>query len=269
MSVLPISKYLAFLFSLILLSCSHQQEVGYVYEGVRENPFQLFSKHTETQYKLQVYLPKNYDYDNEKKPVIYALDGQWCFDVYSNVLDERNIEAVLVGIWQGPSGRRETDYTFVGNRSYLRFFEDELLPYVESKYRINTHKRILVGTSLGGSFVGYALLEGGGFTSDFEHLIAIDPGFRANDQQGQALATIEQYKELVNEKDIDRINPPKLFITSSSQFSFITSAYEFIDMLTALGFPESNLDHTVYEESHDRVNYPSFIYAIERIFTDK
>ena len=98
-------------------------------------------------------------------------------------------------------------------------------------------------------------------------MIAIDPGFRANNRYGHALTTIEQYKALVREKNT--ASPPKLFITSSIQFSFITSAYEFIDMITALGFPQSNLDHTIYEESHDEVNYPSFIYAIEKIFSGK
>ena len=140
MRVLHISMYLALLFVVFLFSCAHKQEANYAYKGVKEESFQFLSKYTDTNYKVQIYLPKNYNFSKEGKPVIYALDGQWCFDVYSKIIDERGIEAVLVGIWQGPNGRRETDYTFVGNRNYMKFLEDELLPHVESRYKIDTNE---------------------------------------------------------------------------------------------------------------------------------
>lgn len=66
---------------------------------------------------------------------------------YSRV---RDLTPITDGTWR--------KYKTGGAPKYLKFFEDEVIPYIEENYRSNPTKRILSGHSLGGSFGAWVLL---------------------------------------------------------------------------------------------------------------
>lgn len=116
--------------------------------------------------QIIINLPKDYNTSESTYPVLYVLDG-----LESNILDAINItyrlgvKMIIVAI---PNTNRSRDMMPLSTPSYqvdnpgaeyfLQFLEDELIPYVESKYRSNGHRTIR-GRSLSGLFVLYAFLE--------------------------------------------------------------------------------------------------------------
>ncbi len=140
-------------------------------------------------YKVQVKLPPGYsaaENSDHRYPVIYFNDatytwltatGVTIFPFHTGVFEK----AILVGIshaqGEGSQLSRTRDYTpsddpgtrfnSGGARHYLTFLKDELLPFVEMRYRADPDRRILSGVSYGGLFGVYALIEEPGLFSDY------------------------------------------------------------------------------------------------------
>lgn len=131
----------------------------------------LASKHLGEERAVTVRLPDSYS-PEKQYPVVYLQDGQNMFDRRSGFqgkewgVDEtfsrlsaqgRVPEAILVAVDNG-GARRLDEYTHVKDpsygggqgESYEDFFMDELLPAVESTYSVDSQKRVLMGSSLGG-----------------------------------------------------------------------------------------------------------------------
>jgi predicted alpha/beta superfamily hydrolase len=105
------------------------------------------------------------------------LDAQWDFPLVSAIYGEQYYDgfipgAIIVGItWGGENPNYDTlrarDFTPVhlkpsdhfGNApKFLSFIKKELIPFIETKYRV-TNDRTLIGSSLGGLFTLYALFN--------------------------------------------------------------------------------------------------------------
>ena len=115
-----------------------------------------------------VSLPDGYQRDATRRyPVLYVLDGS---SQTSPTAESARLlarigaipEVIVVGV---PSSEenRGMDYTppyMEGGQAdcFLRFFEAELIPFVDQRYRTNG-TRMLAGNSRGGLFVVYSLLE--------------------------------------------------------------------------------------------------------------
>ena len=112
-------------------------------------------------------LPESYRRERARRyPVLYVLDGSSHAGhsaESARLLARIGVmpEIIVVGI---PSSgeNRERDYTPPSMRGgadrFLLFLQDELIPYVERTYRV-TSTRMLAGSSRGGLFVMYSLLE--------------------------------------------------------------------------------------------------------------
>src|SRR5690606_36952027 len=64
-----------------------------------------------------------------------------------------------------------------GIKAFTNFIENELIPYIDSKYPTLQH-RTLIGHSLGGSFVINTLIN---HQNLFTNYLAIDPGLKSHD----------------------------------------------------------------------------------------
>lgn len=117
---------------------------------------------------LSIHLPENYDSSRKTYPVMYMLGSDYRarFAMLASTLDymgEAQIpEMILIGV-DMPEGngillptRDNKDTTIPDN--YITFFETELMPHVESKYRTAPFK-VLYGASNSGFFTVYALLN--------------------------------------------------------------------------------------------------------------
>lgn len=116
--------------------------------------------------------PAGYERGTERYPVLYLLDGEEHFVHAAGIVSflaesERIPEMLVVAVANTnrsrdltPPSTAENDIRFTpvngGADTFLRFFTEELIPYVERNYRTRPY-RILVGHSFGGLFALHAL----------------------------------------------------------------------------------------------------------------
>lgn len=143
----------------------------------RSSLHQFQSKIVDDVYELRISVPEDYEDDQELRPVIYVLDGQWDFTLVSDIVGKLAYnglmpQAVVVGItwadsdfqpvlerWRDFAPEPNADYPGSGGAAnFMQVLETEIFPLVESNYRASTD-RVLSGASLGGLFVSYALLD--------------------------------------------------------------------------------------------------------------
>lgn len=139
----------------------------------------LHSAATGRDYDIQVSLPADYARNpSARYPVLYVLDGQWDFKLMLSVqggltYDRWTPQIIIVGItWSGANANydslRAMDLTPAATRQlpgsgvaprFLEFIKDQLIPFVETTYRADPSRRILMGSSFGGLFTLYALFQ--------------------------------------------------------------------------------------------------------------
>jgi len=129
-------------------------------------------------FHIYVRLPEGYSKNSaDRYPVVFILDGDSLFPLLAPThlfltYDEKLPEAILVGISYGgfdPSiNKRNIDFSAPaadatqgenGAPKFLAFLKSELIPSVESRYRVNSTRRVLLGQSRGGHFVLWSALE--------------------------------------------------------------------------------------------------------------
>ncbi len=109
---------------------------------------------------IKVFLPYTYHKDeNIKFPVLYLTDADVFFGAATDLsyfVDYGKPSHITVGIsygsfeqgW-GQGAKRNLDFY---SDKFIDFFEKELIPKIESKYRVDPSKRIFFGWSAGGYF---------------------------------------------------------------------------------------------------------------------
>ena len=157
----PIFFILGFILSLSLFAQS-----GKVYDELT-----LPSKILNSERKFAIYLPPDYETASRKYPVLYLLHGGgddqtgWVqFGEVLNITDkaikEGKATPMIIVMPDANTGQRGYFNSVDGKWRYEDFFFEELMPYVEKKYRIKGEKRFraVAGLSMGGggSFM-YAL----------------------------------------------------------------------------------------------------------------
>jgi len=155
--------------------------------------YSIDSKVMNEQRKFAVYLPPSYETTKVSYPVIYVLDGDWhrlkavsgiVEALSTDTLENQINESIIVAIPNSESAVRERDFTptnvdwihngkvlekfeNIGNAdNYILFFENELIPLINSKYR-TSNKRIIIGESFGGLFAAHTLLMKPSLFSDY------------------------------------------------------------------------------------------------------
>jgi predicted alpha/beta superfamily hydrolase len=130
------------------------------------------------EYEAYVQLPENYSDTSKTFPVLYVLDGQWDFSLVTAIYGQQYYDGcvpplVIVGLtWGGTNPNydmlraRDLTPTNVGGTSqsggapkFLTFIKSELIPFIESKYRVARNDRTLMGSSYGGLFTLYAMFH--------------------------------------------------------------------------------------------------------------
>ncbi|HRH44503.1 MAG TPA: alpha/beta hydrolase-fold protein [Pyrinomonadaceae bacterium] len=133
------------------------------------NSFTINSEILGEPQKVFVSLPKDYEKNDKKYPVVYLLDGEYNFSFTADAVKtlsawtNRIPNSIVIGI---TSNKRDRDLTtapdknwrppqpipFAGGADkFLNYVEKELIPYVEKTYRTQP-LRTIIGHSLGGLF---------------------------------------------------------------------------------------------------------------------
>jgi enterochelin esterase-like enzyme len=164
---MPLKKITACI--IVCLACLPiilKAQTGKVYDNLS-----LPSKILKGDRKYAVYLPPDYELSERSYPVLYLLHGGgddqtgWVqFGEVLHITDKAIREGIatpmVIIMPDANTGRRGYQNDITGEWRYEDFFFQELMPFVEKKYRIKTEKRYraVAGLSMGGhgSFL-YAL----------------------------------------------------------------------------------------------------------------
>ena len=136
--------------------------------------------------KLKIYVPESYKQDSTRVyPLAIVLDAEYLFDVYvANsklfALKDKAPEQIVVGIYQNQKNERKTDCAVDLNSmltetssKFYKFIKNELVTYIEDKYRISPFKTI-VGNTITANFSNYYMVEKSPL---FNAYISINPSY--------------------------------------------------------------------------------------------
>lgn len=183
-SMLSIVFLAALLCSGLAAGMAGQQETDIVIAKRLTLPSKIFNRDI----PLSIALPPGYEADAAKYPVLYDLNA---FAIFTH--DVGAVEflsglsymprMIVVGLPMLPADYVPTPYedrdgTPKATDLSLKFFREELMPFIEGRYRTSGYN-VLSGHSVGGLFTMYAL-----FTQPdlFSAAIASSPWFQAQDQ---------------------------------------------------------------------------------------
>lgn len=176
-------KQRAMLFLLLLMGCTAGQVKKQVAiaKPVGDTVEKFYAAAIKDTFSVFVSLPADYTNDAARQyPVIYLLDANLYFDIFSTILKKYGEvgllpPAILVGIgykdFPTMDSLRNRDYTYPlaisayempvsgGADKFYRFVSNELVPAIDRQYRTNHHQRVLMGHSLGGYFTLFALQQ--------------------------------------------------------------------------------------------------------------
>ena len=224
---------------------------------------QFTSQITGITYPVDVYVPEGYAEAREPFPVIYALDGQWSYDGYVDILREKETAVILVSIHQGPEGRRDTDYLLPAAVDFYQFLTTELIPHIEGQYKIDPNNRTLVGVSYGGMFVSTALFIEDVESPYFHNYVSADAPFLYTHRT----KTMDLERERYNKS---HQMPARLLLTSAlldaSIGPFDEHVTTFQQRLEKRGFEGLEISRRAYEVDHFDVGNPTFTDAVALFF---
>ncbi|HMN31021.1 MAG TPA: alpha/beta hydrolase-fold protein [Caldilineaceae bacterium] len=232
-------------------------------------------------YCLSLWLPPSYSTSGASYPVLFILDAALWFGVAVSttlalIWGQEVPEVILAGIsyphhdHKDIGGNRDRDFTPTtvdsiagsgGAAAFLTFLETDVIPFVDANYRTLPADRSIWGTSLGGLFVLYILLERSHL---FQRYMATSPALKWN---------LAQFVHRANDGSkmlVDR--PTRLFMSigsdeprlERSNFDALTQAF--------LGRNDTNLTlqfMTLDHETHFSQAARSYVTGVRAVFTQE
>ncbi|MES2808883.1 MAG: alpha/beta hydrolase-fold protein [Bacteroidota bacterium] len=151
-------KLLSAAFALLLSPAMLLAQTGKVFDNLS-----LPSKILKGDRKFALYLPPDYETSNRTYPVLYLLHGSgdnqtgWVtfgevLRITDKAIADGTATPMIIVMPDGDTGRRGYFNDVKGDWNYEDFFFQELMPYIEKKYRVKVEKRsrAIAGLSMGG-----------------------------------------------------------------------------------------------------------------------
>lgn len=212
---------------------------------------------------LEYYLPGGWEREEKKYPLLVVLDAGDLF-VYMvsfiGMLSPHYFpKMVVIGVRNTDRGRdlNARDGLNDNVKRFHRFLEEELIPYVEKKYRTMPDFRILAGHSLAGAFTLHTLLNKPGL---FNAYIATSPSIREDQSRGVLAKTVDSLK-------VGALKQKYLYVTAGGgEPEGLHQALRDLDkQFTDRRFPQFKWDYSIYEkEGH--VPIKGFYQGLRNIF---
>lgn len=215
-------------------------------------------------YRIDIYIPASYDAGTDSFATIYALDGDATnglpdtrFVNLKNILQRRGTKAILVGI--GGSARRQEDYNFPGANGYHAFLAKELVPYLESKYRMDPKRRMLSGLSTSGNLAATAMFLEAPDQLVFSYFLSTEAAFwqqkDVNYDLEQKMFTALAGKSL----------PATMVLARCDANCNGPVVKEMYDRLAARNYKDFKLTQTVFNSTHVGSDVLAFEDAISKL----
>ncbi|HSB01906.1 MAG TPA: alpha/beta hydrolase-fold protein [Anaerolineales bacterium] len=240
---------------------------------------QIKSSETGRDYDIYIRPPDDYARDKNKKyPVLYLLDGQWDFKLldsiygglyYDGFVPEMIIVSITYsGVHPDYESLRAMDYTpfhdpYVQGSGdapkFLAFLKKELFPLIESDYRIDTSRRVLMGHSFGGTFTLYAMFSEPELFSGY---VAGSPAVVFGDN----FAFKQEAEYASTHQDL----PVRLYLFVGGEEDLKYPVEEFMQVLGDRNYPGLELEtRTLEGERHAGVKPEGFNRGLRYIFYGK
>jgi predicted alpha/beta superfamily hydrolase len=227
------------------------------------------STKTGASYPIQIWVPDSYATDTAAYPTIYALDGDATFvdsatrfSHFQAILQKHGTHAILVGI--GGTARRQTDYNFPGAYAYHDFVALELIPYVESRFRADPHRRALSGLSTSANFAATALFIEAPSALVFSHFLSTEGAF------WQQQAMVNDLEQQMFDALAGRSLPVTLLLAhgvlNASVGTNAAVVEALYDTMAARAYVGLNLVETAFPTGHADTDDPAFEDAVARFF---
>jgi len=216
---------------------------------------------------IYVYTPVGYNTAQDRYPVLYVLDGDdnFFFSIaVANFLSRNGLipRTIVIGI---PNTNRMRDFTpsvddqtpnSGGADKFLKFLEEELIPYIDQNYR--THPfRTLYGHSLCGMFSIYTL-----FTKPnmFNAHIAVSPYLQHDNE-----FVIKQVESVLEKQSVFN---NYLFITVGNEPNYFNSLDKMCKLLKNHAEQLQWIYYKKENEDHGSVPLKSLYDGLEFIYSD-
>ena len=226
---------------------------------------QLHSSATGRNYDIYVRLPEMYAlYQTKKYPVLYVLDGQWDFKLLDSIYGGLHYdgfvpEMIIVGItYSGTApdyeSLRAMDYTPVASSyisgsgdgpKFFTFLREQLLPFIESNYQTDPSRRVLMGSSFGGTFTLYAMFSEPRL---FRGYVAASPAV----PYGQAFAFHQEDDYASRHQDL----PVRLFLSVGELEELADPVQEFMQVISERGYTGLEMETRIIEGERHAGNKP-------------
>lgn len=233
--------------------------------------FKLQSKVLNEEREIWIYCPVGYRQGEQKYPVMYLLDGDGNFHHTTGIvefLSRNNLmpQMLVVGVLNTdrtrdltPETRTDSTNQFPssgGADNFAKFFQTELIPYIESNYRTHPY-RVLVGHSFGGLFAVHAFLN---HTDLFNAYVSISPSLWWNNQAPlkQAAAFLPKNSGLKKFLHLSMGNEGGNMIASARGMADILAEKAPAGLRWSF--------HHLENESHGSIPHRSTYIALEEIF---
>src|ERR1700712_199116 len=151
-------KLFVFVFTLLNITLFTRAQTGKVMDNLS-----MTSKILKMERKFAVYLPADYESSERSYPVLYLLHGGGydqtgliqfgeVLHIADKAINEGSATPMVIIMPDANTGQRGFSNNANGTWRYEDFFFEELMPYVEKKYRIKAEKkyRAISGLSMGG-----------------------------------------------------------------------------------------------------------------------
>lgn len=235
----------------------------YTLKGSVETELQITSTHADYNYIYHVYLPENYESTNRDYPLVLKTDGNYGFEEFSKLLELNQTDAIFIALEQGAENRREIDFREPGVSAYLDFYQYELLPHLQSLYRIDDNQRTLFGHSYGGLLVRSAMIR------DKHQLNEHRPRLFANYIAADGAYWYQNDVYLQQENTVYAIDTPfegMFFLAGANLQGLAAQVDNYKNTLINRHIQGLNIHHENYNMNHNQVIHPVFRKGISLIF---
>ncbi len=145
---------------------------GHVYEHSFDSDSMNYSGR-----KVWIYTPPGYDGSGLAYPLLIMQDGQWAIGplqlpaIADALIKHHRLQPVVIAMIQsGAPADRDREY--ISNDKYYSFLLSELMPYVQTHYRIDSNSVGIGGVAVGAVAAAHAALNN---PAVFSRLILISP----------------------------------------------------------------------------------------------
>ncbi len=256
----------------------------------------LHSEIINDDFEIYISLPYRYAYTDTTYPVLFNLDANISFGITDNVvhilstLNKEIPEMIVVGIaytikgvedwaamrgrdfkptshpekdkaWQDrlsrATGRDDIVITSGGADKFLAFIRKELIPFIESNYRVSSD-RAIAGVSASGLFTLYTLFQ---HPETFQRYFAGSPSISWDEPYMYKL----ENDFAVTHKDL----PVRLFmcVGSLESESYINNMKKIAQLLRSRNYPNLELEAVIFEnETHGSIYQASISSALKMLY---